>query len=174
MLARVKQQQLEQTELEPLEDDLSVVKSKSGWHWGYSLAASLVVVSFAFWLIQSSSYLTSSSSTEIPEKTFAVEISLPVNQVSELPVMIESNQAYDNVAITVSIGPELSIPDYEGVRELSWQASLQQGANVIKLPIFVASDNEEVITVAVKSDKGTKDYRILVKGQQKNSQPIII
>ncbi|WP_144392126.1 DUF3379 domain-containing protein [Pleionea sediminis] len=138
---------------------------KVSWLAG-AVAASLVLFS-SVWLID-----LFRPESPASEQMAQVKVSLPINQVSILPVMIESPSALPQVTISVNLGPSLSIEHYNGLRKLSWQAALNEGANIINLPVLVASEKGDKVIVTVESGDEMKTYEFLVEGQKNSSKNV--
>ncbi len=130
---------------------------------GGALAASLAL-SVGLWYLQIQS--PEESIAPIMAELSVNSISLPLNQVSNLPVMIEASQQHQAVVISVALGPSLALQNYEGIRELRWNTSLETGANVIHLPLLVSSEEGDMVTVTVESDDGLKTYQFKVRGEK--------
>ena len=82
------------------------------------------------------------------------------DEVKVVKVAIDSARAIDGVRMTIDISENLEISGYENQKEISWNADLKQGTNVIALPISALARGEGEITTRVRLNDKVKIFRI--------------
>ncbi len=82
------------------------------------------------------------------------------DEVKVIKVAIDSARAIDGVRMTIDISDNLEISGYENQKEISWNADLKQGTNVIALPISALARGEGEITTRVRLNDKVKVFKI--------------
>ena len=92
-------------------------------------------------------------------------IRLEGNEIRVVKVAIDSTHQIDNVKMTIGVSENLEISGYENVKNISWEASLNPGINVISLPVLALKQGNGVITAEVKLAEKIKHFRIQTEAE---------
>ena len=107
----------------------------------------------------------------------ATDIVLHGSEVRTIRVAIESAQAVDGIRMTIDVSDNLAIEGYRDQREISWTARLEQGINLIALPVSAIADGEGEIVARVGLGEHEKVFRIRTRhqapGNAGNRMPVL-
>ena len=65
----------------------------------------------------------------------------------------------DNVTLTVELPAHVEMADYPGHQKLSWKVSLDQGENIVKLPLNILFPGEGELVARLDDGKREKTFR---------------
>lgn len=68
-------------------------------------------------------------------------------------------EAMDNVTLTVELPPHVEMSDYPGHQKLSWNVNLDQGENIVKLPLNVLFPGEGELVARLDDGEREKTFR---------------
>jgi len=68
-------------------------------------------------------------------------------------------EALDNVTLTVELPPHVEMADYPGHQKLSWNVSLDQGENIVKLPLNILFPGEGELVARLDDGEREKTFR---------------
>ena len=105
------------------------------------------------------------------------DIVLLGDEVRTIRVAIESAQVVDGIRMTIDVSDNLEIEGYRDQREISWTARLEQGINLIALPVSAIADGEGEIVARVGLGEHEKVFRIRTRhqapGNAGNRMPVL-
>ena len=81
-------------------------------------------------------------------------------KVSTIRVAIESSRSIDDIEMTIDVSDNLEIRGYGSQQAISWTTRLEEGVNVIALPVIARSAGDGEIVARVGLGKNQKIYRI--------------
>lgn len=104
-----------------------------------------------------------------------VRITLVPHQRKEVRVLIESAVARNNATLTVALAENLQMDGYAEQRALTWQTNLKQGANVLSLPLILASESDSHFELKYAYDGYEEKIQVVVNtaGTTANKESLI-
>ena len=121
--------------------------------FGGTVAAVFAILFVAVLLIQQP-FLTSSS--ELPEVTLALA------EVKSVALVFNSEDALQDARISLQLPQGIELVGYNGRKELSWTTDLEQGNNVLRLPLVGHDLMTETIIARLEHPSGTKTFQLKV------------
>lgn len=82
-------------------------------------------------------------------------LSLALNETREIDVVIESERHLEDATIRIAVMGGIALDGFENKHEIDWQADLEQGTNLLTLPV-VARGKGGARLVAVVEHEGKK------------------
>ncbi len=143
--------------------DQTPVQRERGWRLPSALAASFLVAIAALSLIW-----TSGTDEGVPA---VVEVEVPAAELpavhrEEVRIVIHSRQAQSEAELSIELAGNLELEGYAGHRQLAWTTRLEQGANLLVLPVLLHNDAGEI---RVRSRFGETDHEVKVQVARKTS-----
>lgn len=120
---------------------------------GFSTA---IAASFALWF--TASILFTEPSTQ---QTQMVSISL--HEVRTVRLMIDADMAINQAHLNISLPGNLRIDGYPENTELSWQTDLNEGHNILSLPLIAIEHGQGELVAKLNYGSKTKEFRISLK-----------
>ena len=118
------------------------------------IAASLIAV-----------FLLVSSLSEFGPARLDPAIMLTENQITTIRVAIESPRVVEAIQVTIDVSDNLEIDGYGQQQAISWITRLEQGVNLIALPVNAVAAGDGEIVARVGLDGQEKIYRIRTRYQ---------
>jgi anti-sigma factor RsiW len=94
-----------------------------------------------------------------PEEAPA-DVRLVLNETRDVTLLIEAQRAMPAARLTVRVDGGIALAGFDAQRELSWDADLEAGTNVLSLPIVARS--LEAGTLSALVEHGAKTRRVAV------------
>lgn len=125
-----------------------------GWLKGSIAAGALIIALFA-------GYLAGNLSGP-GQHNGAITVTLTPQQVRIVQLAFHSQQALENVRLTLQLPAQIEIDGYPGRRELSWQTNLAQGSNHLRLPLILHSHDWQggELIARLEHPSGQREFRI--------------
>lgn len=89
------------------------------------------------------------------------------DQVQPVQLVFNSPSALAGVTMHVGLPQGVELAEYPGVRELTWQADLKPGANVLALPVMVHGEGG-VVTASVTYGSERRHFSVMVQASGKS------
>lgn len=129
-------------------------KQAQKWRWfsagvGSALAAGLVVFVFI---------VTLGNLNKQVETSAAVLVG--INQASDVHILVQSGHDLENVRFSLLMPDNLELKGFKGRRELAWRGQLQQGANLLSLPLVPLTATHGTVVVRIEHQNVSKEYRV--------------
>ncbi|MFV2089161.1 MAG: anti-sigma factor [Pseudomonadales bacterium] len=120
-----------------------------------SLAAALLVA-----ILLGSVFLTGSGSTA-PDHELPT-ITLDTDTVTPVKLAFSSEQALVGARLTIQLPIGVELVGYNGRSDISWTTDLEQGTNVLRLPLVGRSAATDLLIAKLEHPTGTKTFRLQV------------
>lgn len=91
------------------------------------------------------------------------------NEVRTIRVAIESERAVDGIHMSIDVSDNLEIGGYRDQRAISWTTRLEQGVNLITLPVSAVAAGDGEIVARVGLGKHEKVFRIRTRHRNPDS-----
>ncbi|SDW98238.1 anti-sigma factor family protein [Marinobacter mobilis] len=91
------------------------------------------------------------------------EVFAPEEQTVQLA--FHSNNALDDVTLTLELPPNVELASFPGRHRLSWQVSLQQGDNVLSLPLKVLFPGDGQLVAHLDDGTRQKTFRAPIQAK---------
>lgn len=98
-----------------------------------------------------------------PEPEAVAPFRIALFEPREIGVAIEATEAMPGATLTISLEGGIDLVGFGERRELSWQADLDPGTNMLSLPIIAHSLENGVLTARVDHGAGTKLISVRVE-----------
>ena len=134
-------------------------KDEHQHHPGFSFStgfATAAIASLAIWLV--TSVYIPDTLVEQPQT-----ISISMNEAQIVRLVFDSQADIQQVNLSIDLPDNMQLDGYPGLSELSWQASLQKGQNVLALPIMATGYGQGELLAQVNYGDKVKIFRILLK-----------
>ena len=97
------------------------------------------------------------------ETTQEPAIILSLHETKDVTLLVQSAKALDQATITILLPPQLMLASNPGLREMSWQADIKAGQNLISLPLVASSAGLVMVTATIEHDNQVKTMQMLVE-----------
>lgn len=121
-----------------------------------SMAAAVLVFALAIGF-----FTLRNDGTDVTE-TVQHEVQMPVNQRRDISIIIDSDRPRPETTIKVSLAENLRLQGYGDTTELSWDAALSKGENVIQLPLILQGEDGGYVEVSYQAGSDRGAVRIAV------------
>lgn len=98
-----------------------------------------------------------------PEPEAVAPFRIALFEPREIGVAIEATEAMPGATLTISLEGGIDLVGFGDRRELSWQADLDSGTNMLSLPIIAHSLESGMLTARVDHGAGTKLISVRVE-----------
>ncbi|MFL1466479.1 anti-sigma factor family protein [Marinobacter sp. DUT-3] len=114
---------------------------------------------------------TSQSETSEPSVNASPVASEPVIQTVRLA--FSSGQPLENVTLTLELPANVELATFPGRQQLSWKVDLEQGENVLALPLRVLFPGTGDLVAHIDDGQRQKTFRAAIPGQTRadNTEP---
>ena len=95
------------------------------------------------------------------------EVAITVDQPQTVNLVFNAAHAMENATLSIELPEHVEVIGFPGQRSLSWQASLQEGKNILPLPIrgLARSDGELLASIEQQGRRKAIRVHIRVDGQ---------
>lgn len=83
-------------------------------------------------------------------------VSLALNESREISLVIDSERALEGATIRLYVSGGVALAGYEDQREIEWLASLNQGANLLSLPVVARAPGDGRVVAVIEHDGRTR------------------
>jgi len=118
------------------------------------IAASLVAIVFMF-----------SATTMLQPEQSDPAVVLIDGQVKTIRLAIESTRILDNIEMTINVSDNLKIEGFGDQQAISWTTRLEQGVNMIALPVSAINPGDGEIVARVGFANDEKVFRVRTRYQ---------
>lgn len=129
-------------------------KHAQKWRWfgagvGSALAAGLAVFVFVVTLGNFNKQVQTSAA-----------VLAGINHASDVHILVQSGHDLENVRFSLLMPASLELKGFKGRRELAWQGRLQQGSNLLSLPLVPLEAAHGTVVVKIEHQNVSKEYRV--------------
>lgn len=90
-------------------------------------------------------------------------VSVEINESQTIRLLFESQSDIRQVSLNIGLPDNIELEGFPGRKELSWQTSLQQGQNILALPVIAIGHGQgELLATLIYGGK-VKIFRVLLK-----------
>ncbi|MFQ5487684.1 MAG: anti-sigma factor family protein [Gammaproteobacteria bacterium] len=93
-------------------------------------------------------------------------LTISINEARDVKLVFNSSQALAQAAFTVMLPPGVELRGYPDQREITWEGSLQQGKNLLVLPLIARNTGGGELTAYVSHGDKRKTVRLRMKINQ--------
>ena len=83
-------------------------------------------------------------------------VSLALNESREISLVIDSERALEGATIRLYVSGGVALAGYEDQHEIEWLASLNQGANLLSLPVVARAPGDGRVVAEIEHDGRTR------------------
>ena len=132
-----------------------------GWSWWGGLAAAMAagLVLTVLWGLP-----RSMSVPEDPAAT-AAPLRLALYEPREIGIAIDAEAPIQGARLTVRVDGGIELVGFGGTRELSWETDLEQGTNMLALPVLAYSLEQGRLTALVEHRDGRQQIELMLQGE---------
>ncbi len=88
---------------------------------------------------------------------------LSLHESKDVILLVQSARALDNATITINLPPQLMLANNPGLHQISWQADIKEGKNLIPLPLVATVTGSAQITARIEHESRVKTMRMQVE-----------
>ena len=107
------------------------------------------------------STLLTTPNPQAPETTLQ-GIHLATNTVTPVKLAFSSERALEDARLTLSLPVGVELMGYDGRTDLSWSTDLEEGTNVLRLPLIGRMAASDVLVARLEHPSGAKTFRLPV------------
>ncbi len=96
-----------------------------------------------------------------PETTLQ-SIHLATNTVTPVKLAFSSETALEDARLSLSLPVGVELMGYDGQTDLSWNTNLEEGTNVLRLPLIGRMAASDVLVARLEHPSGAKTFRLPV------------
>lgn len=90
-------------------------------------------------------------------------VNLAMNQVRTVKLMFEAPTDLTEVTLSIELPENIELEGYAGMNQLTWQASLNKGQNVLALPVIAIGDGQGELVAQLNYGDRTKQFHVVLK-----------
>ena len=102
---------------------------------------------------------------EAPPRITSSDFRLKLHEPSEITIAIDAEQAMPGSRVTVRIKGGIALVGFGDTRELSWEADLEEGTNVLSLPVLAHSLEQGHLTAVVEHEARSRKIELTLQGE---------
>lgn len=87
-------------------------------------------------------------------------VSLALHQESTINLVFYSPKAVADARLSISVPAHIEVVGFGGQRKISWQTSLQQGRNILPLPLKANGISSAELMASIESGESKKIFRV--------------
>lgn len=87
-------------------------------------------------------------------------VAIAPNETREIDVLIDSERDLDNATIRIAVTGDIALDGYENEPEIDWQTDLEQGPNLLSLPIVAHGKGGGRLVAVVEHEGKTRTFMI--------------
>jgi hypothetical protein len=106
-----------------------------------------------------------------PETATLQPVAVVLDQPRTLKLLFRSAQDVDDVTFTLLLPEGVEVDGFPGRREISWQAGLRSGANLLPLPLVAHTARGGVLVTRVREGERSRTFRLDVRVQAPRETP---
>ena len=91
------------------------------------------------------------------------EISIALNQQQDVKLAFHTVTALQGARITIQIPENVALAGYPGQRELSWETNLNEGENLLRLPLVASQSMKGQLVARIEHGKRVRTLRVNLK-----------
>jgi len=99
----------------------------------------------------------------LPVGTDASVVVVSAGVVHPVRVVYDSGADRPDAQVSVTLGPNIELANRPGMREMTWNAPLEKGRNLLELPIKLTGSDEARLDVEFSSVAGLKRIQVVVR-----------
>lgn len=132
-----------------------------GWSWWGGLAAAMAagLVLAVLWGLP-----RGLTTAEDPAAT-AAPLRLALYEPREIGIAIDADQPIHGARLTVRVDGGIELVGFGDTRELSWETDLEQGTNMLALPVLAYSLEQGRLTALVEHQAGRQQIELTLQGE---------
>jgi hypothetical protein len=136
------------------------LRHRDSWSWWGGLAAAMAagVVLATLWGLPR-------SMLSEPEVSATPPLRLALHEPQEITIAIDTEQAMPGARLTVRVDGGIELVGFGATRELSWEADLEQGTNVLALPVLAYSLGQGRLTALVEHEARSQQIELLLQAE---------
>jgi hypothetical protein len=100
-----------------------------------------------------------------PEVSATPPLRLALHEPQEITIAIDTEQAMPGARLTVRVDGGIELVGFGSTRELSWEADLEQGTNVLALPVLAYSLGQGRLTALVEHEARSQQIELLLQAE---------
>jgi len=93
-------------------------------------------------------------------------ISLTTDTVTPVKLAFSSESALEDARLSLSLPIGVELVGYDGQSDISWNTDLEEGTNVLRLPLVGRSAASDLLIARLEHASGTKTFRLQVTVNQ--------
>ena len=97
------------------------------------------------------------------------EIKLALNEMRDIDVLIESERTLEDATIRIVASGSVALDGFDSEREIGWTAHLEQGSNMLSLPVVARSTGAGQLVAVI--EHGGRTRRVTVNLAVHNGGP---
>ena len=132
-----------------------------GWSWWGGLAAAMAagLVLAMLW------GLPRGLTTPVDPAATAAPLRLALYETREIGIAIDADQPILGARLTVRVDGGIELVGFGDTRELSWETDLEQGTNMLALPVLAHSLEQGRLTALVEHQDGRQQIELTLQGE---------
>ena len=91
------------------------------------------------------------------------ELTMTLYEPRDIAIAIDAPQAMPGARLTVSVAGGIELVGFGDTRELSWETDLEQGTNMLSLPVLAHSLELGRLTALVEHDERTQQIELAIR-----------
>ena len=140
------------------------------WQWlSMALAASLVAaVGLGLWLGQ-----------RLNQYPSLEEVQLALHQTQTVQLVLESETDLNDVLLSLQLPQGVEVQGFAGQRRLAWRTQLQQGSNLLALPLTATGLVQGKLVARIEHESKSKELTVNLRvqansGRRQGEQPLLV
>lgn len=93
------------------------------------------------------------------------EVFVNVHQVQPVRLAFDTPRSFDDVDVTIELPDHVELRGYPNQRVIRWHTRLEQGKNVLTLPLIAREAGDGVITARLTSGDKSKRFTVLMRAR---------
>ncbi len=83
-------------------------------------------------------------------------------------IMIEAFESRQNATLAIDLAENITLKNYPGYRQLTWQTDLTQGKNLLELPLVLEDDTDGYVHIRYRYNGNEQQVRIPVRAEKEH------
>ena len=106
-----------------------------------------------------------------PVSTTVAEVVITMEQPQTVNLVFDVAHAMDNATLSIVLPNNIEVIGFPGQQEITWKTSLQQGRNILPLPLKGLAQSSSTIMASIEQGGRKKSIRVPVKVDDKKTKP---
>ncbi|KPJ93554.1 MAG: hypothetical protein AMJ53_07005 [Gammaproteobacteria bacterium SG8_11] len=138
---------------------MRTTRHASHWRWFAAGVATAMAAGLAVFVV------TILLNPMADKRAFQSAVTAKLHQTNDVYILVHSEHTLEDVRFTLLMPESLQLDGYQGRQQLQWHGRLQQGENLLSLPLKAMTPTTGTLVVKIEHGNSSKEYYVTVSAE---------